>query len=1060
MSRQRIAFDSGSLLSADAQVAGIQDLLSSDLIGRLAVVASFDPALAVPDTYRSAIEHVTDRLLDRGGQAQFMLKERIRIDVLAKLIGRIGRPGLAALRGVAGTHDTTLDRILELALSTGAITINDLDDDELVAALHVGRWLTTAFSRGGRPNETPQGLDREPIEGRLALMATTRPIREITAGGCFGRGNELERLDAHLRGPGGHLTLHEHSAMLVYGVGGVGKSTLVAQFVLDVADGRTPWAWVYLDLDRPTLSSYTTAEVLDDIIRQVGAQFPEVRRYVDSVGSDFANSSVGKGVESYYDESWRDAIARLASALEQACGGRLVVVVDTYEELQRAESALGSTGLGEMLFRMFAVMSEEIGTFRLVVSGRAPADAFLASGRYEQRLHVEALRGDPAIDLLQHLYKVEIDRLGVAASSPDLDIKLATDVVATVGGTPLSLKLAAQVLAAEGYKAVADAVERSRVLGRVREEFVRGFLYNRVLSHIVGSQKEDTEALREVARATLVLRVVTPGLITEVVGPAINRPDVDAQSMFESLRAETALAAGDGVSLQLRDELRTPALRALQYDAPELVNAIHTGAATYYEQHPDVTGAASERLYHMLALGRDVDPAALDTGVARDVERSIGDFATESRTILASAVQSNQSVDATLAERTREREIESAALNHLRMKEPERAAELLVDRAQWGSTTSLHGVAATVYEQLGDLERALEEATADLAASELAGEPVRLCGSATRCALLQERARDGAVGAATITRVDASPVLGGHVALRLELHLNRLAILERSGIDDQQWVLELDARALLQRTDPSQLLSTTALVRLLAATLGRDDPALVTRAVEVLGLGETNYSTHILQLADALAAWDAVGPDAGTVARSVGLSPVSESADDLRQAWSQGISGLGYEARQLLGRAFAVRPPSPEVLDALRTIFLWWGIDPSPRLDAADAPASETETQHFLDGTIDFADPASSQLIRLLSGAYPEVSDVEGLANRAGLNMSQINVRQSSVLSVRDLVSEAGMHNQIVPLVNAVLNDPSIGGFADDIRAVIGNDWLARNGILARTQRNHLNRTA
>jgi AAA ATPase domain len=1047
VSRKRAAYASASLLSADDQVAGIEAVLSSDLIGRLAVVGSFDPALAVPDEYHDALEHVTDRLLDRDGRAQFMLKERIRVDVMAELVRGDGRQGLAAQRGVVGAHDTTLDRILDRAISTGAIVINDLDDDELVAALHVGRWLTAAFSRGGRPGETPPGLERELIEGRLALLATTRPIREITAGGCLGRRTELERLHAHLRGPGGHLTLHEHPALLVYGVGGVGKSTLVAQFVLDVVDGPTPWAWVYLDLDRPSLSSYTTADVLGDIIRQVGAQFPKVRRYVDSVGSDSATSSVGNGVESFFDESWRDAIPRLASALTQVCDGRLVVVVDTYEELQRAEASLGDSRLGETLFRMFAVMSEQIGTFRLVVSGRAPADAFLASGRADQRLHVEALSGHPAIDLLQHLYHVEVERLGTAASRPDLDIQLATDVIATVGGTPLSLKLAAQVLAAQGYEAVADAVERSRVLGRVREEFVRGFLYNRVLEHIVGSRPEDREALREVARATLVLRLVTPQLITDVVAPAINRPNVDAQSLFESLRTETALAAGDNSALKLRDELRAPALLALQYDAPELVEAIHHRAAAYYEQHPNATGAAAERLYHTLALGLPVDWATLSTGIAREVERSVGDLATESRTILTSAIRSNQSVDATLAERTRERELESAALNHLRTGEADRAAQLVDDSERWSKTTTLHGVAATVYEQRGDLDRALDEATADLVAAELAGEPYRLCASAIRCALLQERVRGGRVGAATLTRIDADPALGGQVALRLELHLNRLAILERSGVDDQRWVLELDARALLQRIDPSVLQSSTALVRLLAATLGRDDAVLVTNAVDKLGLGETKYSTHVLQLADALAAWDSVGTDPGTVARSIGLSPASASADDLRQAWSQGIAALGHEARSLLGQAFALRPPSTEVLDALHTIFLWWGIDPSPTFDGPDAAAPEPESEHFLDGGIDYGDPGTAQLIRLLSGAYPEAADLEALAARAGLNMSQINVRQSSVLTVRDIVNDAGTDAKIVPLVNAVLHDPSIGAFADDIRAVIGSDWLARNGI-------------
>jgi peptide/nickel transport system permease protein len=60
-------------------------------------------------------------------------------------------------------------------------------------------------------------------------------------------------------------SLVDEPAMVVHGIGGIGKSTLVARFVMDLHDAAERGerlAWAYLDLDRPTLESGDPAVVL------------------------------------------------------------------------------------------------------------------------------------------------------------------------------------------------------------------------------------------------------------------------------------------------------------------------------------------------------------------------------------------------------------------------------------------------------------------------------------------------------------------------------------------------------------------------------------------------------------------------------------------------------------------------------------------------------------------------------------------------------------------------------------------------------------------------------
>jgi hypothetical protein len=1032
----------------------VSSVLGSGLIEELAVLATFDPQRDVPEEQREAVAQISDRLTEQDGREEWMLKESVRSSALARLLTKGGGVAEAqAVRRRTQGRDTALQRVLDLTLREEPIDLERLTEDELLAALHVGRWCAAAGAAAAMPSLASQ-LDREVIEGRLALFETLRPIQEITRDGCLGRESELQRLRAYVGGPPSQR-LTDRPPMLVYGVGGVGKSTLIARFLLDLAEAPEPTAWAYLDLDRASLSSYDPLVLLTDVIRQIGAQLPMVRRFLDYSGSEAAEKALGSGLEGTDYRSLREAAIRVANATNDACEGRLTVVLDTYEELQRAQRARGELDprrRASSLFTLFDILSDYTRMFRLVVSGRAPASDFVvgADSGAEPLLFVGPFQGESAVNVLQHLYAKEVER------APDedrvagavLDRALAHDVVETVGGIPLTLRVAARVLALEGEAGLADAEARAGVMGRVAKEFVSGFLYHRVLGHIRGVSVEDPEALQKVAMASLALRQVSADLLREVVLPAIGRPDLDADAMLTGLQAETALTQSVEGVVRLRDELRGPALLALRYGQHKLVNKVHRLAAGYYTAHGELPGAATELAYHLLAVGEKRALDDLDAAAVVSITRSATDLPPSTRALVASAATDQQALGEDLRREAAERETEAVARRALDAGDLDGAERALEGSEDWSPTTQLFAIQAQLAEARGDLPGAVAATQRDLSAALAAEDPDRYCAAAIRVALLLERTSAPELAVDVLNQADQQPWLAGYLRLRLELQLNRLVILERShtGALDR-WVLELDARALLQKADPDSLRESTALVRLLAATLGRDENIWVLEALRSVGLGTTTYSAHLRDLASALGSWEMAATEPGSVTRSVGLeAPEPLTSESLAEVWFQALAGKAADAVPLLDRAFSLRPPDDAVVEALRMIYLWWGLDPQAGIE--EQLVGEMPPEHFLDKPLDLADSDAQQLLRALTGAYPSPEDVLVLASEVGLDLGALNVKTTSGLSTRSLLDEARRVDKMPLLIGHVLSDPRTTAFHDELQDLVGSEWLTRQGIV------------
>ena len=1019
-------------LSAEAQRRSV--LAGSPLVERLSVIAGFDPArFAAEDDYPDAQRLLCEPLAARGGRPEFILAEGPRIDALAGMLRR-GRAGeLARTRQATGQLPaSSLQRALDAFTMEEPWPLNERDEDALVASLEVWRWATEAIALAGLARELQVAPGRDVIEARLAVLGLTRPLRKLLACGFAARSAELDRLHgycaASTRG-----SLVDDPPMLVYGIGGVGKSTLIARFVLDLVDEQdpgAPTAWAYLDLDRPTLSSYEPATLLRDISRQVAAQFPWFRPVLKDRQTAETHRSVGAGLESMETTtSYRDAALDLASAIGPLKADRFVVVLDTFEELERRGGPVT-----DQIFEMFATLAAAVPQFKLVVSGRAPARAFARPGRPDRLLPLAPFDGGPAVELLSLLVRREADLAGMP--HPHLDETLAHDVVRLVGGIPLTLRLAARVLVHEGPE-FNEAI-RARALDRVRDEFVRGFLYQRVLNHLVGVDPALGDALRQVARASLVLRRVTPELVETVLLPALQpRPQVPVAELYRALASEVALAdEADGV-LRLRAELRGPALAALWADDRNLVRRVHELAAAAYATagQPD---ARAELAYHRLALGEPVSALGelLDDEVLRSLEPSLGDLPQAAARTVQDALRSASVLATERDLRDWERAVQpaiEAALHDGRLDE---ARRLLGGRSQRTEFTPLWRLESQLHEAEGNFSEAIRAAELDQAAAAAAYEVTRFAAATIRLAALHEQAGELRRGIAVLRDGEADTLLAGCPEVRLELLLNRMNAGERGGFDDEdeRWSLELDARSLIQRADPYALTASTALTRLLAAALGDGEPERIREAARTVGLGHEEDPVRVDRLVDAITEWDAGQPNPGTLADALGLRLGGRDPVTLRAAWQSALSGLGTEAGRVLDKLWSLQTPPGPVLAALRAIYLWWGI-----AHPAEAPPPPRES--LLDSlALDWSSEELRQLERLLLARYDTPADLYYLVSTAGLPTPTVTSTGVPRDILRAVLTEAASRGELRALLQAVLDDPSAASLHPELRALVQAD--------------------
>ncbi|MER7466076.1 hypothetical protein [Streptomyces sp. NPDC097981] len=869
-----------------------------DFAGRLRgelLAAAPGPAPAVPDSrsaYREAASLLTGfdptqlRLPGEaaaGGRAALELVHDCTTLAMQPRTSWVLRNEVreAALRGMAGPEaarlglEANLGQVPEgpgperfaLAYLCGTPPApGEQDVDGLADILQAVLWLRQIPHARDVP-------DPEHIQQLLERARLRQPFERLVQGRFCGRTAELEQLRAYtglpadgpadapqpeLQGldPADGAGPVKEPPLLIHGPGGMGKSTLLAKFLVDVPFG---FPFAYVDFERPTLSVHEPVTLVAEIARQLGVQYPERRAAFDALAGECettartqreeqntidelyqlstTRSGAGRGAAERFHTTARaretDLIRRVAAclvgALEDAGGGDggdppLVIVIDSFEEAQyRANPVLGR------MWAMWVALQEVYPRLRFIVAGRASVN-HPARAVELKTIALGDLEPDAAVDLLMSC--------GVE------DEGLARALAERVGGHPLSLKLAAHaaVLSRREEGSPSELVEslpaRRRYFYRtVDQMLIQGILYDRILKHIADQQ------VRVLAQAGLALRTVTPELIRDVLAAAcglgVDSPERAGQLFGQLARLDLMEPAGPG-ALRHRSDLRAIMLRLSDTARTDMMHSVGRRAVEYYAAR-DGLEARAEEIYHRLRLNenpRSVEQRWLP-GVERYLDRADQDMAPRSAAFLTGRLgghtpdQVMRDADQEDWERIAAREVE----NLLAQGYTDQAAARLTERRPWTPGSPLHPLLVETLARSGRRAEARTTAQEAVGRAEEAGDADAQLDLLLLSAHLAQE--DGDVQEAERDLVEAEDIATGlgrdFDAMGAMLARARLAVSPEGDFETDRRL----ARRLRQLPDEA-LAEQPVLVRAVAAEVSRQDPAALGHTLDVVGLPDAD----------------------------------------------------------------------------------------------------------------------------------------------------------------------------------------------------------------------------
>ncbi|MGW2014720.1 trypsin-like peptidase domain-containing protein [Streptomyces sp. NPDC001927] len=757
-------------------------------------------------------------------------------------------------------HDGLGTERAALALLSGVpADLDTLSVEGLCDTLRAVLWLRQVPGIAGLP-------DVDHVQHRLERARLLEPLERLSDGPIHGRQRELDALRAYIALP----SEPAEPPVLIHGVGGIGKSTLLATFFVEsLRDSPTGFPFAFIDFERPTLSIHEPATVLAEAARQLGVQYPAHRAAFDALADECEETAAShRGERNQLDELYQLSATRAtlgrdysagfharASAREQELARQvaelvaeavatpdgedappLVIAYDSFEEAQYR----GSPVLGRM-WAIWSALRAAYPRLRYLVAGRAPID-HPAKVLTPRTMELGELDQQASLDLLM--------------SSGVDDEAVARDLVDRIGGHPLSLKLAARttVLLGAGSEPLGDLLRtlpsrRRYFHHQVDQMLIQGTLYDRILNHIAD------EAVRALVQAGLALRVITPELVREVLAEPAGLEvgsDQEARALFGRLVSRLDLMEPAGPqAVRHRADLRSIMLRLSDSARTDLMRAVDHLAVEFHAAR-EGPAARAEEIYHRLRLGQN--PRAVERrwepGVAPYLTGADRDMPPRSAAFLLGKLGGHVP-DRIMAEADQEdweriaaREVEDL----LTQGYVEAAVERLGERRPWTPCSRLHGQLVETLARSGRIAEAREtaEQAVDLAAE--AG-----CAR-TRLELLQMSARlaqdEGDLTDADHDLQEAEDVAAGlglaHESMGVLVARSRLAALSDEGSAEMDDRL---ARTLRGMPD-EELARQPALARAAAATASRVDPELLEHTLRLVGLPADDEA-----VVEALARW-------------------------------------------------------------------------------------------------------------------------------------------------------------------------------------------------------------
>ena len=764
----------------------------------------------------------------------------------------------AALEANPARRMTALQQMWERVLGASPISVESLSREELAALSTVSEWVEDIL---------------DGLPGPAAILKAIRkadllaPMRRLAEGGFVGRENELAQLSQYVFGE------KPAAPLFVFGSGGVGKSTLLARFILRHAVPQKA-AIVYIDLDRPTVRPDVPLTLLLDLVNQVRGQVDTPASMVDSVMKEitFAMSRVegGRALESFSPNAALDPYIgqRLQGWLEDRT---MLLIVDTLEEAQ----FLGSDVM-QPLMDFLADFDHSMPGMRLILSGRAlPAEfvqrvfpdissAVAAGSDITESLqqlplptrpvNLAVLEMEPARELL----RISLQQDGL----PQLEQAELDEVIGLVSRNPMCLKLAARLLRDEGVEKL--RTRHSEFLSKLKAEKIQALLYGRILGHI------HDDDVRKLAYPGLIVRRLDADVIREVLAEPCGL-DLKMRSEYTilgELAKEAALVEMDPTdsSLRHRADVRRAMLEdLLEHVEQATVDAIDNAAIAFYKKREGGI-ARAEELYHRLRQceAQSVLDERWSPDAAIHLQTALDELPAAQRLWLAErlGVTLDESVRQAANQDAWERQAARSVERYLRSGSPELALSILHERSERSPRSALYSLEAETHRFLKQYDDALRVARAGVESATHAGAIDMALDLLLLMVVIEEV--QGHLEAAEKLLQEASAVASHSVNRILQLRVQitglRLQRALRPAARQERAVLRTSAISQLTDEMLHKLRSYPVLLREVAAELAKQDARIAATAIETLGV-EVGTDAQAQALGQAIATLNAASPE-------------------------------------------------------------------------------------------------------------------------------------------------------------------------------------------------------
>ena len=243
------------------------------------------------------------------------------------------------------------EQILDSILEDNLVDIDQASEEQLYDMLTVSNWLE------GLDINLP---DINHIKRRLEYEKFFQPLKQLTSH-FKGREKELEILRVYVdaldsesgmeslirttRGVARHLKLYDNRALVIHGIGGNGKSTLVSKFILDhvMNTSREELAFSYIDFDQFSISVKEPLTILLEVVRQLKIQYHDYNGLLNNLTYKWRNqlmrtrtllsdSEVSSSL--YEQQEYFNEFENVWSFMNRK-NTRLLFILDSFEEVSK-----------------------------------------------------------------------------------------------------------------------------------------------------------------------------------------------------------------------------------------------------------------------------------------------------------------------------------------------------------------------------------------------------------------------------------------------------------------------------------------------------------------------------------------------------------------------------------------------------------------------------------------------------------------------------------------------------------------------------------------------------